>query len=136
MRQQGGRGLAVGAGDAYLAGAGESAREFDFGHDADALVAQRPDHRGLLGDTGALDHLVGREDAPGGVAALFEVDAGGRQFVAVVGPQRPAVRQEDVVAFHLRQQSRAHAALAAAKYHKFSVHCLGSDFVWFSCFFG
>ena len=121
MDQRGGRGLAVGAGDADLLGAVVARRELDLRDDVRPLLAQGLDHRRGAGDARTLDDLVGIEDERRRMTALLEGDLPllqGRQIFVL---DLPVVGQEDVESLDFGEHCGAYAALCSSQYY-YSCH--------------
>ena len=84
-----------------------------------AALAHGAHHGGGVGDAGALDNLVGVEDAVHGVAALFPLYAFGVEHGGVAWRHGAVVAEEHAHAFVLGEDGCAGAALAGAEHYYF-----------------
>ena len=73
-------------------------------------------------NTGAFNHLIGRQDFLQRVLVFFEGNAGVDELFLVLCLDGPSVGHEDGVAFCLRKQGRAHATFGGSQDYNEVLH--------------
>ena len=117
VQQQGGGGLAVGAGDAEHGHGGVAAGELYLADHLDAPALELYHQRRRQGYAGALHAQVGGEHLVGGVAPLFVGDALALELFLILGGDGSGVGDQDVPAAVLGEHCGADAALSGAEHY-------------------
>ena len=98
---------------------GVAGGKLQFRNDGNALLGQRLDHGGIVGNTGTFHHFVRIENAFGGVCAFFPGQSVGIEQAFVVRTNGATVGNKDFIAFVLSENGGADSTFGGTENDKF-----------------